>query len=80
MFWKLNAFAMRVVIDFTAQTGWYSDEIFINNLLFRVSKFSVMKGINDPDEAVDLEQIIDYFYTDMGILSKNATISFVTID
>ena len=79
MFWKLNAFAMRVVIDFTAQIGWYSDEIFINNLLFRATKFSVMKGINDPDEAVDLEQIIDYFYTDMGILSKTQRLALLLL-
>ena len=79
MFWKLNAFGMRVVIDFITQIGWYSEEIFINNLLLRVSKFSIMKGINDPAEAADLEQIIDYFYTDMRILSKTQRLALLQL-
>lgn len=74
-FCKINKFNMRVFIEFTSRLGWFSPEVAINNLIYRVDVFAWMKVANEPGDEEELEQIIDYFYNELKILSKTQVLA-----
>ena len=80
MFWKLNLFAMKVFIDFVTDLNWFTNDVIINNLIFRVNKFA-MAPLNGGgwDEAEELKEIIFYFGNELQIISKTQMLALLRL-
>lgn len=75
-YWKMNIFGVKIFIDFMINDGWYADEVLIENLAYRIMVLPDEEECFDIEEQQNLEEIIDFYYQELRIISKTQMMAF----